>query len=69
MMNLNLLSPRQKEIVELISIGKTNREIAEILGLSHSTVRQHISAIYEHLGDLVDPRQMLKALWLRRNQR
>jgi len=34
----NSLSERQKEVIQLISAGKTEREIAEILGISHQVV-------------------------------
>jgi len=43
------LSPRQKEIVELIVLGRTYKEIAEICYISMNTVRTHIKKIYELL--------------------
>jgi len=43
------LTPRQKEIVELIVGGKTYNEIAEVCFISLNTVRSHIKKIYETL--------------------
>ncbi len=44
------LSPRQQEIAALIAEGKTNREIAEQLGIDISTVDSHRVLIYRKLG-------------------
>ncbi|RMG97113.1 MAG: LuxR family transcriptional regulator [Deltaproteobacteria bacterium] len=44
------LQRRQREIAEYIAAGATAREVAEHLGLSHHTVRDHIKAIYRVLG-------------------
>ena len=43
------LTARQKEILDLISQGKANKEIATILGIADNTVRVHISAIFQIL--------------------
>lgn len=43
------LSPRQKEILGLISSGRSNKEIAEMLGLSVGTVKQHIAILFRKL--------------------
>ncbi len=45
-----LLSEREREVLELISAGSTNREIAERLYLSPHTVKEHTSALYRKLG-------------------
>jgi len=37
----NLLTPRQRDILRLVSIGHTNREIAEVLEISVRTVEVH----------------------------
>ncbi|MEO6308768.1 MAG: LuxR C-terminal-related transcriptional regulator [Nitrospiraceae bacterium] len=36
-----LLTPRQRDILRLVSIGHTNREIAEVLEISVRTVEVH----------------------------
>lgn len=45
-----LLSEREREVLELISAGSTNREIAQQLYLSPHTVKEHTSALYRKLG-------------------
>lgn len=44
------LSPRQREILELVAAGKTNAEIARLLWISPGTVRKHLENAYERLG-------------------
>lgn len=44
------LTPREKEVVELIYRGRTNREIAEMLFLSESTVKTHVYNIFRKMG-------------------
>lgn len=43
------LTPREKEFVELIYRGKSNKEIAEMLFLSESTVKSHIYNIFRKM--------------------
>lgn len=45
----NLLSPREIEVLELIDDGLSNKEIAERLFVSLSTVKTHINNIYKIL--------------------
>ncbi|MDF2539135.1 MAG: Response regulator containing a CheY-like receiver domain and an DNA-binding domain [Herbinix sp.] len=45
-----ILSPRELEIVKLISEGLSNKEIGERLYLTNGTVRNHISTILEKTG-------------------
>jgi DNA-binding NarL/FixJ family response regulator len=47
--DITLLSMRENEILHLLSQGLLYKEIAEQLGISTSTVRQHIHRIYEKL--------------------
>jgi DNA-binding NarL/FixJ family response regulator len=43
------LSAREKEVLELVATGATNREIAAALHLSPHTVKEHASALYRKL--------------------
>jgi len=47
--NLDLLSGRENEILQLLTKGLLYKEIADQLSISVSTVRQHIHHIYEKL--------------------
>jgi len=47
---LSRLSPRQREVMQLVALGLTMREIAERLGLSVKTVETHRSAVAKRLG-------------------
>jgi DNA-binding NarL/FixJ family response regulator len=44
------LSPREMEILELVIQGMSNREIAYQLGISHQTVKNHMTSILSKLG-------------------
>ena len=43
------LTPRERELVELIAQGRDNAQIAARLGLSEKTVRNHITSIFAKL--------------------
>jgi DNA-binding NarL/FixJ family response regulator len=45
-----LLTEREREVLDLVAAGSTNREIAEALYLSPHTVKEHTSALYRKLG-------------------
>lgn len=45
----NLLTQREKEIIELIGKGKIEKEVANELNLSIKTVKNHIANIYHKL--------------------
>ena len=45
-----LLSPRESEVLILVSEGLTNKEIANRLGISEGTVKGHRKRIHEKLG-------------------
>jgi DNA-binding CsgD family transcriptional regulator len=44
------LTPREGEVLGWLSSGKSNRDIAAILGLSPRTVNKHLEQIYAKLG-------------------
>ena len=44
------LTARQAEVLGLMARGKSNRQIAELLGLSEGTVKIHLTAIFKVLG-------------------
>jgi two-component system response regulator DevR len=44
------LSKRELEVLHLVSQGKSNREIAEVLSVSEKTVRNHVSSLLNKLG-------------------
>ena len=44
------LTSRESEVLSWLSKGKTNRDIAQILGLSPRTVDKHLEQIYAKLG-------------------
>jgi DNA-binding CsgD family transcriptional regulator len=43
------LSPREREVLEQIAVGLSNREIAERLFLSENTIKTHVNNIYSKL--------------------
>ena len=47
--NVEKLSERQGQILELIAEGKTNKQIAGVLSISQSTVKFHIAALFKIL--------------------
>ena len=44
------LTTAQSRVLELLAGGRSNREIAELLGLTEGTVKVHMTAIYRALG-------------------
>lgn len=44
------LSPREMEILEYVTHGRSNKEIAYSLGISHQTVKNHMTAILRKLN-------------------
>ncbi len=44
------LSDREMEVLELVVEGKSNKEIAAQLGISHQTVKNHITSILRKFG-------------------
>lgn len=48
--NLSLLTVKEREIIDLIASGKTNKEIALHLHVELSTVKTHLNNIYKKMG-------------------
>jgi DNA-binding CsgD family transcriptional regulator len=46
---LAALSPQQREVALLVAAGRSNREIAEDLGLSFNTASSHVKQVYARL--------------------
>ena len=44
------LTPREREILSLVVLGHTNREIASKFSLSEDTVKHHLSNIFDKVG-------------------
>jgi DNA-binding NarL/FixJ family response regulator len=44
------LSPREKQVLSMVVLGFTNREIANKLYLAESTIKSHLSSAFEKLG-------------------
>lgn len=47
---LSTLTPREREVLGWVAAGKTNGQIAEILGTMPRTIAKHLERIYEKLG-------------------
>ncbi len=65
-LDLEKLTPRQREVLRLIARGETNAAIAERLGISLAGAKWHVSEIISRLG--VDSREEAADLW-REHQR
>jgi len=55
----NGLSPREREVLQLIAEGYTNKQIAEILSISVKTVQAHRNNLMQKL-DLHDRGELIK---------
>ena len=44
------LTAREREVLDWVAAGKTNRDIAAILGASPRTIEKHLERVYEKLG-------------------
>jgi DNA-binding NarL/FixJ family response regulator len=58
------LTPREREVADLVAQGRSNKEVAGALYLSEKTVEHHLSRIYAKLG--VRSRTELAAAFSRR---
>ena len=44
------LSDREVEVVRLVAVGRTNREVGALLGMSPRTAQKHVMNVYDKLG-------------------
>lgn len=58
------LTERETDVLELLTLGKSNRQIAERLVISSSTVKNHVSSIIAKLGVTSRTEAATKALRL-----
>ena len=58
------LSPRQRQTLQLLLGGNSEKEIAVQMGLSHNTVHHYVKAIHRHFR--VSSRSELLARWVRK---
>ena len=47
---LSVLSPREKEILQLLANGLSNQEMAEQLVIAEGTLKRHVANLYQKLG-------------------
>ena len=60
------LTQREAEVLYWLIHGKTNRDIGDILGISHRTINKHLENLFEKLG--VETRTAAAAVAMRRLQ-
>ena len=46
----NELTDRESDVMDMLSTGKRNKEIAEALFISENTVESHMKTIFKKLG-------------------
>lgn len=61
---LDILTAKQREVLELVAQGRSNKEIAALLGISAHTVHRHIADLLGRLG--VSTRAAAAALFAER---
>lgn len=47
--SVNILSPREREIIEQVAVGQSNKEIARSLDLTENTIKFHLKSVYRKL--------------------
>ncbi len=64
----DVLTPRQRDVLDELGTGKSNREIANELGLAEGTVKVHVTAILKALGVKNRTQAVLAATEMARTQ-
>lgn len=59
----SILSPQEVKILEMLSLGKTNKEIGYALSISEKTVRNYVSNIFKKIN--VSNRTEAARYWIR----
>jgi LuxR family transcriptional regulator of spore coat protein len=62
---VNLLTPREREIFNLLIQNKSTKEIASLLYISDKTIRNHISNVILKLGVQSRSQALIKLLKLK----
>jgi DNA-binding CsgD family transcriptional regulator len=62
---LESLTAREREVVRWLAAGKTDRDIAALLGCSHRTVQKHLERSYAKLGVETRTAAVMRALGVR----
>ncbi|MFZ5817491.1 MAG: response regulator transcription factor [Bacillota bacterium] len=44
------MTPRERDVFRLLALGRTSREIARELYLTHNTAREYVQRIYQKLS-------------------
>lgn len=57
------VSPRQRQVLDYLLAGHSEKQIADMLRLSPNTVHHHVKALHKHFG--VSSRSELLARWLK----
>ena len=60
MATLSDLTPREREVLQLVLAGRTNKAIAATISVSEKTVEFHLARIYTKTGRRT---RMLAGLW------
>ncbi len=64
---LDDLSPRERDVLALIALGESNKEIAAALAIRPSTVKNYVESIFSKLG--VHTRTAAAAIWFKSQAR
>ena len=59
------LTTRENEVLRWVAAGKTDRDIADLLGCSHRTVQKHLERVYAKLGVETRTAAVMRALHVR----